>query len=321
MPRAKLSFTVDDVREMAKKYSNWGRWGDDDELGTVNFITPEKRIEAAKLVRQGKVVGLAIDFGTSGPQTGFAGRVNPLHYMLQDGGDVLSGAQDWIPTLRYTDDAIFMPLQCATQWDALAHIFFDGKMYNGREPRLVDSLGAKKNSIVPLRDKIATRGVLLDMPKHFGKPWLEAGEAIYPEDLDAAAAAAGVAIGRGDVVLIRTGQMAECRARGNWGTYAGTEGAPGLSLACAEWIWRKEIAGFATDTWGTEVLPNETPDCLQPIHCVSLVHTGILIGEIFDLDGLAADCAADGVYEFFFVAPPLPITGGVGSPINPQAIK
>jgi kynurenine formamidase len=321
MAREKLSFTVADVREMAKRFSNWGRWGADDELGTVNFITPEKRRAAAKLVRQGKVVSLAIPFDKDGPQSGFAGRVNPIHYMMQDGGDVVSGAQSWIPTLRYTDDAIVMPLQCATQWDALAHIFFDGKMYNDRSPNLVHSGGAEKNSIMPLRDRVATRGVLLDIPKLKKKDWLAPGEAIYPEDLDDAAAMAKVSVERGDIVLVRTGQMAQCRAQKSWGGYAGTADAPGLSLTCAEWIYRKEIAGYATDTWGTEVLPNETPDVLQPIHCVSLVHTGILIGEIFDLDGLAADCAADGVYEFFFVAPPLPVTGAVGSPINPQAIK
>ncbi len=321
MGAKKLSYTVKDVRDMAKRFSNWGRWGKDDELGTVNFITPEKVRAAAALVRTGKIISLAIPFDKNGPQTGYAGRVNPIHYMMQDGGDVVSGAQDWIPTLRYTDDAIVMPLQCATQWDALAHIFFDGKMYNDRSPTLVHSNGAEKNSIMPLRDRIATRGVLLDMPRFKKKDWLEPGEAIYPEDLDGAAKQEGVKVERGDIVLIRTGQMTMCRKQESWGGYAGTGDAPGLSLTCAQWIYEKEIAGFATDTWGTEVLPNETPDVMQPIHCVSLVHTGILIGEIFDLDPLAADCAADGAYEFFFVAPPLPVTGAVGSPINPQAIK
>lgn len=314
------SFNVDDVRNMARRFSNWGRWGADDELGTVNFITPEKRRAAAGLVRQGKVISLAIEFGASGPQSGYAGRTNPIHYMMQDGGDVVSGAQDWIPTLRYTDDAIIMPLQCATQWDALAHIFFDGKMYNDRGPTLVNSIGAQKNSITVLRDKLVTRGVLLDVAKLKGKRWLEPGEAIYPEDLDAAAAMGKVTVERGDIVLVRTGQMAMCREQKSWGTYAGGE-SPGLSLTCAEWIYRKEIAGYATDTWGTEVIPNETPDVMQPLHCVSLVHTGILIGEIFELDVLAEDCAADGFYEFLFVAPPLPISGAVGSPINPQAVK
>ncbi len=126
------TFTIEDVRRLAKQFSNWGKWGANDELGTVNYITPEKIVAAARLVRRGKVFSLAIPFDEQGPQTGFAGRVNPLHYMLQDGGDIASGAQDFIPGLRYCDDAVTMPLQCATQWDALAHIFFDGKMYNGR---------------------------------------------------------------------------------------------------------------------------------------------------------------------------------------------
>ncbi|HXQ24436.1 MAG TPA: cyclase family protein, partial [Candidatus Acidoferrales bacterium] len=146
------------------------------------------------------------------------------------------------------------------------------------------------------------------------------GEAIYPADLDGAAAQARVAIGRGDIVLIRTGQLAQVKAEGSWGRYAGGP-APGLSLTVAEWLARNEIAGYATDTWGTEVIPNETPDVFQPLHCVAIVNMGMLVGEIFNLEELAADCAADGIYEFLFVAPPLPITGAVGSPINPQAIK
>ncbi len=316
----KHSFTIEDVRALARKLSNWGKWGKDDERGTLNYITPEKIVAASRLVKRGKVISLAIPFDTQGPQTGFAGRVNPLHYMLQDGGDILSGAQDFIPGLRYCDDAITMPLQCATQWDALSHIFFDGKMYNDRGPEWVSSSGARANSIDKMKDSIVSRGVLLDIPRLLEKPWLEPGEAIYPEHLDAAAARENVCIERGDIVLIRTGQLAQVRAQGSWGQYAGGP-APGLSLRCAEWLSQKEVAGYATDTWGTEVIPNETPDCFQPLHCVAIVHMGMLVGEIFDLEELAKDCAEDGTYEFLFVAPPLPITGAVGSPVNPQAIK
>ncbi|MEO6025755.1 MAG: cyclase family protein, partial [Candidatus Binatia bacterium] len=114
--------------------------------------------------------------------------------------------------------------------------------------------------------------------------------------------------------------MRHVRERGGWQDYSGGP-APGLSLHCAEWLATHEIAGYATDTWGTEVIPNETPDVFQPLHCVAIVNMGMLVGEIFTLEELADDCAADGVYEFLFVAPPLPITGAVGSPINPQAIK
>jgi kynurenine formamidase len=311
---------IETVRELALRYRNWGRWGADDELGTLNHITPEKIVAAARLVRQGKIFSLAIPFDSNGPQSGFGGRTNPLHYMLQDGGDIASGAQDFVPALRWCDDAITMPLQCATQWDALAHIYFDGKMYNDRGPELVNSSGAKANSIERARDRVVSRGVLLDIPRHRGKDWLEPGEAIYPEDLDGAAERAGVAVERGDIVLIRTGQIAQVRAEGSWGSYAGGP-APGLSLTVAEWLATHEIAGYATDTWGTEVIPNETPDVFQPLHCVAIVNMGMLVGEIFDLEGLAADCAQDGIHEFMFVAPPLPITGAVGSPINPQALK
>jgi kynurenine formamidase len=311
---------IDTVRELARQYRNWGKWGADDELGTLNYITPDKIVAAAALVRRGKVFSLAIPFDQKGPQSGFAGRTNPLHFMLQDGGDIANGAQDFIPGLRYCDDAITMPLQCATQWDALAHIYFDGKMYNDRGPELVNSNGARANSIDKLKAKVVSRGVLLDMPRLKQKPWLESGEAIHPADLDAAAKREKVAIGRGDIVLIRTGQIAQVRADGGWGQYAGGS-APGLSLTVAEWLAKNEIAGYATDTWGTEVIPNETPDVFQPLHCVAIVNMGMLVGEIFDLEELAADCAGDGVYEFMFVAPPLPVTGAVGSPINPQAIK
>jgi kynurenine formamidase len=311
---------IETVRELALRYRNWGRWGADDELGTLNHITPEKIVAAVRLVRQGRIFSLAIPFVSNGPQIGFGGRSNPLHFMLQDGGDIASGAQDFVPGLRWCDDVVTMPLQCATQWDALAHIYFDGKMYNDRGPELVNSSGAKANSIDKARDKIVSRGILLDIPRYRGKDWLEPGEAIYPEDLDGAAGRAGVVVERGDIVLIRTGQIAQVRAEGSWGTYAGGS-APGLSLTVADWLATHEIAGYATDTWGTEVIPNETADVFQPLHCVAIVNMGMLVGEIFDLEALADDCAQDGIYEFMFVAPPLPITGAVGSPINPQAIK
>jgi kynurenine formamidase len=308
------------VRDLARRLRNWGKWGADDEIGTLNYITPDKIVQAAGLVKQGKVLSLAIPFDSNGPQSGFGGRTNPLHFMLQDGGDVASGAQDFIPALRYCDDAVTMPLQCATQWDALSHIYFDGKMYNDHGPEWVNSNGARVNSIDKLKAKVVSRGVLLDIPRAKQKRWLEPGEAIYPSDLDAAAARQKVAVGRGDIVLIRTGQIAHVRSQGSWGQYAGGP-APGLSLSVAEWLAKNEIAGYATDTWGTEVIPNETADVFQPLHCVAIVNMGMLVGEIFDLEELAADCAADGVYEFMFVAPPLPVTGAVGSPINPQAIK
>jgi len=309
------------VREWGRRYSNWGRWGPDDQRGTLNFITPERLLAACALPRRGRVVSCALPFDQRGPQTGFAGRHNPVHTMLATGTDALAGAQDFLPGgFRYADDAVSMPLQCGTQWDALAHVFYDGKMYNGRDVSLVTSNGARANAIEHIRDGVVGRGVLLDLPRLRRVNWLENGTAILPEDLDACAEAQGVSVESGDIVLVRTGMMGRCLAQKSWEGYCGGP-APGLSVHCARWIYEREIAAVATDTWGVEVLPNETADCFQPLHMISLRNTGLLLGEIFALDELAAACAEDGDYAFLFAAPPLPITGAVGSPINPLAIR
>jgi kynurenine formamidase len=311
----------DTVREWGRRYSNWGRWGSEDEKGALNFITPQRILAATALPRRGQVISCALPFDENGPQTGAGGRHNPIHYMLAHGGDALAGAQDaFAGGFRYADDAITMPLQCGTQWDSLAHVFYDGKMYNDRDIRLVTSRGAAKNGIDAARDGIVGRGVLLDLPGHLGIEWLADGHAIKPDELDACAEAEGVAIESGDVVLVRTGKMARCLAAGSWAGYCGGS-APGLSVHCAGWIYEREIAAICTDTWGLEVFPSETPDCVSPLHMISLRNTGVLFGEIFALDALAVACAEDRRYAFLFAAPPLPITGAVGSPINPLAIR
>ena len=130
----------------------------------------------------------------------------------------------------------------------------------------------------------------------------------------------GLRVGRGDIVLIRTGDMAARRRLPGWAGYSAGD-APGLSLSVAQWLHDKEVAGIATDTWGAEVRPNELPDTFQPLHLIMIVSMGLLVGEIWYLDALADDCASDGRYEFLLVGPPLVIPGAVGSPVNPQAIK
>ncbi len=309
------------VREWGGRYSNWGRWGADDQRGTLNLITRERVLAACALPRAGRVISCALPFDDKGPQDGFAGRFNPIHFMLADGGDALAGAQDFLPGgFRYADDAVTMPLQCGTQWDALAHVFYDGKMYNDRDINLVTSSGAKKNGIEHIKHDVVGRGVLLDLPRARSVPWLENGTPILPVELDACAEAVGVTIESGDIVLVRTGMMTRCLEEKSWKGYCGGP-APGLSIHCARWLFEREVAAVATDTWGVEVLPNETPDCFQPLHMISLRNSGVLFGEIFFLDDLADACAEDGGYAFLFTAPPLPITGAVGSPINPLAVK
>jgi kynurenine formamidase len=307
------------VRELAERYSNWGRWGDEDEIGALNLITPERVRAAAALVRRGAVFSLAIPLDANGPQTGHVGRTNPLHVMLQDGGDIASGAQAHT-MMEWTDDAMYLPLQSSTQWDALAHIFFEGRMYNGHGTNEVTSAGARRNSIDRVRDRIVGRGVLLDLPRAVGRETLEPSERIDSAMLERCAAAQGVEVGAGDIVLVRTGAMRRMRAQASWEGYVNGPMA-GLSIESAAFFCERDVAAIAIDTWTPEVVPVEVPDVPASIHVILLVYAGITIGEIFDLEDLASDCADDGVYEFLVSAPPLRVTAGVGSPINPVAIK
>jgi kynurenine formamidase len=311
----------DVIRDTAARCCNWGKWGADDERGTLNYITPAHVARAAALVKRGAVFSLAIPFNLKGPQKADSPRrFNPIHRMMMTGTDFVSGGMSMPGGVGFADDMIIMPLQCATQWDALSHCFLDGKMYNGYDATEVTSQGAKRNGIDKIARGVAGRAVLLDIPRVLGQPWLEPGYAITVADLERAMAAHGVGVGTGDILLVRTGHLALVRHQGSWGDYAGGD-APGLSFYTADWIHTREIAAVATDTWGMEVRPNEIAGSFQPLHQVFIPSMGLTIGEIFDLEELAEDCASDGVYECFFTAPPLPISRAVGSPINPLAIK
>jgi kynurenine formamidase len=278
------------VREWGERYSNWGRWGDDDQHGTLNFITRERVLAACAIPQTGRVISCAL-------------LLDPLPSGANQGAD--------------TDPT---PLRCGTQWDALAHVCYDGKMYNDRDIRTVGMGAVRADFIDQFSRGVIGRGVLLDLPRYQRLPWLDDRTRIRPDDLDGTAEAFGVTIQSGDIVLIRTGRMARCKERGSWETYA-TEPASGLSAHCARWIFEREIAAVATDTWAIEARPSEVPDCSEPLHRISLRNTGLLFGRVFDLDELADACAADGRYEFLFVTAPLPVAGAVGSPINPIAIK
>jgi len=312
--------TLEDINSAAEQLSNWGRWGPEDEIGTLNNVSSKDIVEAACLIRKGRVFSLALNFDNQGPQTGLWGnRFNPIHTMITSGVDALAGRQEAVG-LRYADDMVTMPLQCGTQWDALGHIFFGEKMWNGYDARLVDSGGAHKNGIEKTKDKMVGRGVLLDVARFKGVLSLEDGYGIGTDELEKCAAAQRVEIRRGDFVIIRTGQMERCLDSREWGGYAGGD-APGLRFETAGWIRRNDLAAICADTWGCEVRPNESTVASQPWHWIVIPMIGISMGEIFYVKDLALDCAQDGVYEFFFCAPPLPITRAVGSPANPIAIK
>ena len=196
------------IAEAHRKLSNWGRWGNDDQIGTLNHITPQDIIAAAKLIRKGKVFALGIPLDRNGPQNGlFGGRWNPIHTMLATGTDAVAGRQDENPNLRYSDDAIDMPVQGATHWDSLGHIFYQDKMYNGHDATNVDSRGVHKLGIEHAKDKMVGRGVLLDVARHKGVESLDDGYGISNDELDATAKAQKVEIRKGDFVIVRTGKL------------------------------------------------------------------------------------------------------------------
>src|SRR5262245_51657185 len=191
--------TVEDFRSVGNRLRNWGRWGDDDERGTTNFITADKLVAAGKLIKQGKIFDLGIPFDDAGPQPG-GGRINPVHLMSQTGD-----TQMFPGGFKYADDYIFMPLQGATQWDSLAHVYYDDFIYNGFPAHDVTVVGAAHDSIDKMGKGIAGRGVLLDLARVKGVDWMEAGTVIGPADLEAAEAAHGVRVGSGDILVFRTG--------------------------------------------------------------------------------------------------------------------
>jgi len=306
---------MENFKVIGGRLSNWGRWGGDDQRGTLNFITPERIVEAARLVRTGKTFELSIPVGADGPQTGLGGRVNPLHFMTVMPTDDLhlSGG------INISDDFISMPLQGATQWDSLAHVGYDDLFYNNVPVGSVMALGgASRNAIDNALPGIVGRGVLVDIARFRGVEWLQAGEAIEPDELDAALAAQGVSVGSGDVLALRTGWRRKAIVDGweNW-----MAGNPGLGLACATWLHDKEVGAVVSDNWCIEVQPSAEGTGILPLHCVLIRDLGMMLGEILDLEDLAADCAADGVWEFFLSAAPLRVVGGVGSPVSPLALK
>lgn len=329
--------TEREFRDLADQVRNWGRWGKDDQIGTLNLITAEKIAGAAKLVRQGKLFSLGLNFDENGIWSGNTFRRNPVHFMTVDGGDIelaehlggLNGVGQTVldshwgkRLMKFNDDFIFMPLQAATQWDALSHVYYDDELYNGYPSSSVTSQGAAKNAIDQIAVKgVVSRGVLIDVPRYRGVAHVPRNEMIEPDELEAVLDAQGVAVEPGDVLLVRTGwwsQFAHTKEKAAW-----RAGNPGLSWTCARWLHAHDIAAVAADNIAVEASRWEynEDDVTLPLHLLCLRDMGLTLGELWNLDELAKDCAMDHVYEFQLIAPPLKVTGAVGSPLNPIAIK
>ena len=302
--------------EAAARVNNWGRWGEDDEIGTLNLITPEVVQRAATCVRTGKRFSLAwpLSFAENLQKGNLPGR-GVLRTMT-----TINEAMLGDPSLFCSsDDTVTMGMQAATHWDGLAHVSYDGRLYNGVDPGSITAAGATRLGIHHVRS-IVSRGVLLDVARSKGVDRLDAGYGMTPDDLDAAAGGAGIEVRSGDVVLVRTGQMSVLRGRRpSRNTYAME--SSGFGWRCAEWFHTHDVAAVAVDNLTFDPYPAEDPTAFFPAHLLNIVEMGLTQGQNWDLAELAEDCAADGVYEFLLDASPLPFTNAVGSPVNPVAIK
>jgi kynurenine formamidase len=318
--------------ELAARISNWGRWGPDDQLGTLNLIDDAARLRGVAAVEQGNAFALGLPLSQQeGIQMGFVpGRVNPTRTMICV-NDPLSADPAWISS---SEDLVTLSLQCATHWDGLAHVSYGagpegGRLYNGYPASSVTEEGAGRLGIHLVRS-LVSRGVLLDLPRAKGMELLEPGYPVTPEDLDLASAFGGITVEPGDVVLVRTGQAAHLALPGRPGIGGAeprrdlvkyTWPTPGLTVATAEWFHDHDVAAMATDTMVLEVYPCEDPDLYLPVHLLHLVEMGMTQGQNWFLDELADACAADGRYGFLLDATPLPLTNALGSPVNPVALR
>ncbi len=313
--------------QIAARVRNWGRWGPDDELGTLNLIDDAARRRGAASVVSGRSFSLGLALSEAeGIQLGFIpGRINPRRTMVAV-NEPLSADPDWIST---SEDVVELATQCATHWDGLAHASYGGFIWNGYPASSVTEDGASRCGIHCIRTLVG-RGVLLDVARAKGLDVLEPGYAITPSDLDAARELARVIVEPGDVVLVRTGQMAHLALPGRPGPGGGpplernltsyTYPAPGLTMATAEWFHRHDIAAVATDTLPLEVVPCEDDDVYLPVHLLHLVEMGMTQGQNWVLDELADACAGAERWSFLLDASPLPFTNGLGSPLNPTAV-
>lgn len=320
MAATEASATHPPFRELGDRLSNWGRWGANDRIGTLNHLTPECVVDAARLIRRGAIFDLGLDVNANGPQLG-GFRANPVHVMTITPPDMAGNRHGLIAA----DDFIMMPLQSVTQWDGVGHIGYDNLFYNNISAETITTMGGSRElSIDQIAVKgIAGRGVLFDVAAHRGVDCMAAGDVIEIAELEEIERKQAVEVKPGDILLLRTGWIRQLLVHGSPETC--WNGEPGLDHRCCAWLQDRQIAAIASDNWGVETsAPNQTggfDEIYQPFHSIAIRDMGMTLGELFNLEELSKDCATDNIYEFFFTAPPLKITGGVGTPITPLAIK
>jgi len=294
----------DEVLDLLQSLSNWGRWGGDDELGSLNFITPEKVVQAARLIVTGRRVSIGQDLSTVASRK----NRNPLLHKMLYRGPHPHGAAD---VLTIEPHGFHV-----THLDALAHMFHDGRVYNGRAvDEIAQQDGLTFGSIHVQRDGITTRGVLLDVARARGQDWLDSDDMVTAADLSAAEELAGVRVISGDAVIVRIGMAVRERDEGQ---SEDPSKRVGLGPDCLPWLHEREVAVFAGDC--TDKLPYPHPHMRLPLHVIGMVAMGLVLLDHPAVEELADACLQEGRHEFFFTAAPLRVPGGTGSPVNPLCI-
>lgn len=298
--------TESEILSWFDRLSNWGRWGADDELGTLNLVTPAVRRRAAASVRDGLSVSCAHEM-----LTGVHNVESTLTAVAIAPGMRMGFATEEISALTVHG-------YVTTHLDALSHIFWDGKMYNGRSAEILAGGGANALPITVARRGVITRGVLLDVAAAKGVDWLEPGQGVWPEDLEAAEARQGVRVEAGDAVLLRTG----------FGRYLSEMGPnppanlgsahPGWHAASLPWLRDRDVAMIGCDS-ATDAMPSGYRNVPLPVHTVGIVAMGLWLIDNCDLEEVAGVAASSGRWEFQLSVCPLALSGLTSSPVNPIA--
>ncbi|PXW35657.1 UNVERIFIED_CONTAM: kynurenine formamidase [Williamsia faeni] len=306
--------------------SNWGKWGPDDELGALNYLDNAETLRGVAEIKSGESFTLQIHMGRSEspgdplwPGREGIKRQNVLDESSWDG----DGAPAFPGGLHYADDTALVFLQGSTQYDALGHVWYDGKLWNGYDARSTVG-GMDKASVLPIAEKgVSGRGVLIDIARFRGKPYLDKGETFNHNDLEAAAKAQGVTIEPHDILVIRTGWMKYWYELNNPEKFYEGFTEPGLTYSreLVEWFQQREVPNLVTDTIANEVTYDPESGVALPLHCALMRNLGIALTEIAWLEPLADACAADNRWTFLYTAAPLKVVGGTGAPVNPIVIR
>jgi kynurenine formamidase len=302
--------TSEELDALFDQLSNWTRWGSDDQRGTLNFVTDQRRVAATRLVSSGEAVSLSHDLATD-PMPDHPHPVQ--HHMLASGDARDSNGIEGYEAAR---DHLSLDVHglWTTHVDALSHMFVRGQMYGGRPASEVRSDGARSNTVMTMADGVVSRGVLLDVPRALGSEFLDNGEVVTVADLEATEAAQGVRVGSGDVVLVAWGRESRRRSR------RGFDGFSGLHPECLPWLAEREVAVLGSDGISDPMPFIGTARWPFPIHQIGIVAMGLPLIDNVRLAPLGARCAELGRWEFLFSMAPLRITRGTGCPVNPTAV-